>query len=239
MRNPPWTRDELILALDLYFTTPAARGSKNHPKVIELSDLLNKLPIHSKSKPGVTFRNPNGVGMKLSNFLRYDPEYAGKGLQRGSKLEEEVWGQYANERQQLRSVAEAIKSNYAILTESTPSGDDDYPDEMEAAEGRVLTRVHRRRERNSKLVATKKKKALAETGKLICEACGFDFERTYGSLGKEFAECHHQKPVSELKSGEKTKLTDLRIVCANCHRMIHRARPWKTVAEIGALVRKV
>lgn len=239
MRNPPWTRDELILALDLYFTTPAARGSKSHPKVLELSDLLNKLPIHAGSKPGETFRNPNGVGMKLSNFLRYDPDYSGKGLQRGSMLEEEVWNQFANDRQGLHSVAEAIKSNYSTLEESPPTKDDEYPDEMEAAEGRVLTRVHRRRERNSKLVATKKKKALSETGKLICEACGFDFEQTYGSLGKEFAECHHERPVSELKPGEKTKLSDLRIVCANCHRMIHRARPWKTVAEISALVEKV
>ena len=40
----------------------------------------------------------------------------------------------------------------------------------------------------------------------------------------------------ELKPGEKTKLTDLRIVCANYHRMIRRLRPWKTVAEIKALV---
>ena len=73
----------------------------------------------------------------------------------------------------------------------------------------------------------------------MCEACGFDFEQTYGNLGKDFAECHHSKPVSELKPGEKTKLTDLRIVCANCHRMIHRVRPWKTVAQINALVSKL
>ena len=77
---------------------------------------------------------------------------------------------------------------------------------------------------------------MAETGKLICEGCGFDFEKTYSSLVKESAECHHAKPVSELKPGEKTKLTDLLIVCANCHRMIHRVGPWKTVAEIKALV---
>ena len=239
MRNPTWTRDELILALDLYFTTPAARGSKNHPKVIELSDFLNKLPIHSGIKPGETFRNPNGVGMKLSNFLRYDPDYKGKGLERGSKLEEEVWNMFSSDQKYLRSVAEAIKSNYSVLGDSPIVTDEEYPDELEASEGRVLTRVHRRRERNSRLVATKKKKVLAETGGLVCEACGFDFEQTYGNLGKDFAECHHSKPVSELKPGEKTKLTDLRIVCANCHRMIHRVRPWKTVAQINALVSKL
>jgi 5-methylcytosine-specific restriction protein A len=50
-----------------------------------------------------------------------------------------------------------------------------------------------------------------------------------GDLGKGVAECRHNKPVSELKPGQKTKLSDLSILCANCHRMIHRARPWKSV----------
>ena len=84
MKNPPWHKDELILALELYFWEPAARGSKSHPDVIELSELLNRLNIHPSIPPGTKFRNANGVGMKLSNFLRFDPEYPGKGLERGS-----------------------------------------------------------------------------------------------------------------------------------------------------------
>ncbi len=79
-RNPDWTRDELILALDLYFREPAARGSKTHPAVIELSELLNTLPIHGRANRHEKFRNPSGVGMKLSNFLRYDSSYTGAGL---------------------------------------------------------------------------------------------------------------------------------------------------------------
>jgi 5-methylcytosine-specific restriction protein A len=45
-RNPSWTRDELILAPDLYFRHNPARMSETHPSVVELSRLLNKLPIH-------------------------------------------------------------------------------------------------------------------------------------------------------------------------------------------------
>jgi 5-methylcytosine-specific restriction protein A len=52
----------------------------------------------------------------------------------------------------------------------------------------------------------------ARTGKLDCEICDFDFFTTYGIHGKGFAECHHTKPVSELKPGELTKLADLAIV---------------------------
>ncbi|TFH47552.1 MAG: hypothetical protein E4H01_08075 [Lysobacterales bacterium] len=76
---------------------------------------------------------------------------------------------------------------------------------------------------------------LSETGTLACEAWGFDFRERYGDLGQEFAECHHEKPLSELKPGERTKIRDLRIVCANCHRMIHRPRPWLAVAEFANL----
>ncbi|NQT56060.1 MAG: hypothetical protein HQ551_07510 [Desulfobacteraceae bacterium] len=40
MKNPPWTRDELILALDLYFELGGALSSANDSRVIELSDIL-------------------------------------------------------------------------------------------------------------------------------------------------------------------------------------------------------
>lgn len=232
MRNPSWKRDELILALDLYFREPSARGSKTHPEVIALSDLLNRLPIHGDNNLE-TFRNPNGVGMKLSNFLRYDPSYTGKGLERGSKLEEEVWDQFSGNLQHLREVASAIRTNYKDIDLVV-----DEIDEEEAEEGRVLTKVHRQRERSASIVAKKKAKVLKETGSLVCEVCGFNFAATYGALGEGFAECHHEKPVSEIKSGEKTKLSDLRIVCPNCHRMIHRRRPWLTVDQLKGLLQR-
>jgi len=77
---------------------------------------------------------------------------------------------------------------------------------------------------------------LAETGALRCEACGFDFHETYGKLGEDFIECHHVTPVSELKAGATTRLSDLVVVCSNCHRMLHRRRPWLTAAELRVVV---
>ncbi len=107
---------------------------------------------------------------------------------------------------------------------------------MEASEGRVLTRVHQARERNQRIVKKKKTEALNDTGKLECEACGFDFQEVYGDLGQGFAECHHTKAVSSLVPGEKTKLRDFAIVCANCHRMIHRSKPWLSIEELKARI---
>ena len=92
--NPDWTQDEHILALDLYFRFNPNKISKTHASVVELSDLLNRLPIHPQALRGETFRNPNSVYMKLCNFLRVDPSYEGEGLLAGSKGEEVVWNMY-------------------------------------------------------------------------------------------------------------------------------------------------
>lgn len=74
-RNPKWHRDELILALDLFFDFGGAPPSNNHPKVTELSFILNKLPLFSERPDPETFRNANGVDMKLCKYLCFDPNY--------------------------------------------------------------------------------------------------------------------------------------------------------------------
>ncbi len=86
-KNPNWARDELILALDLYFKIDPAHNSRTHPDVIALSTLLNALPIHSDRDTNPTFRNPSSVYMKLCNFLSLDPEYHGIGLSSASQLD--------------------------------------------------------------------------------------------------------------------------------------------------------
>lgn len=95
-------------------------------------------------------------------------------------------------------------------------------DPATAREGRVRYRQHRVRERNPALRRLKIQTALREIGHLACEACGFDFASQYGVLGEGFIECHHRV---QLATGDErdTTLADLALLCANCHRMIHRA----------------
>jgi 5-methylcytosine-specific restriction protein A len=85
-RNPKWTRDELILALDLYFRVNPLHTSENNPEIISLSKLLNKLQIHARDDVEENFCNSSGVYMKSCNFLSLDPGYDGVGLAAGSKL---------------------------------------------------------------------------------------------------------------------------------------------------------
>lgn len=73
-------------------------------------------------------------------------------------------------------------------------------------------------------------------GKLECEVCKFDFAAKNGSRGAAFMGCHHRKPVARLSEGHKTYINDLAVVCANCRRMIHRAKPQLTVEGVRTLL---
>lgn len=99
-------------------------------------------------------------------------------------------------------------------------------------EGRVLYAKHRKLERDSALARKAKARRLAETGKLCCEVCTVDFLKVYETRGDGFIEAHHKKPVSSLDGTEKTKVTDLALVCSNCHRMLHRGTPLLSVEQL-------
>ena len=235
-RNPTWTRDELILALDVYFELDPLRMIPREPKIIELSDLLNDLPIHDDRKQNVKFRNPVGVSMKLRNLLRFDPTYRGRGLERGGQLEEVVWKDFGLDRERLRRTAQAIRENYRELVASQREESFNDDSEVECSEGKILLRVHHLRERNKALVKKKKEHVLLQTQKLACEVCEFDFYRMYGDLGEGFAECHHIVPLSSLNYKGVTTLEDLAIACANCHRMFHRSRTWLSTNALRLII---
>jgi 5-methylcytosine-specific restriction protein A len=232
-RNPAWKRDELILALDLYFKHNPNQISNKHEEVVKLSKLLNSLPIHENQANSVSFRNPNGVYMKMCNFLRFDPDYKGKGLERGSKLEEEVWNEFHKDKNKLHDIAQSIV--LGVRMEKKEAFKTLNIEEEEFPEGKILYRLHKQRERNSSIVKKKKQKALDENN-LTCEICDFDFFSTYGELGKGYIECHHTIPVSNYKENATTKLKDLVLVCSNCHRMLHRKRPWLSKEELKTLI---
>lgn len=112
--------------------------------------------------------------------------------------------------------------------------------DMVAEEGGRTLIQHQRIERSRQLVDTKRKRVLKDKGCLACEVCGFDFEKCYGDLGREFCEVHHLRPLSEANAGKKTTLGDLAVVCSNCHRMLHRsAKPLSIKALSRRITRKI
>ena len=91
----------------------------------------------------------------------------------------------------------------------------DWDESDHSEEGRVVLRLHKVRERDRTLVRRK----TAQSQSLTCEVCNFDFMQAYG---EDYIECHHRVPLSDLDGPAKTTLEDLALVCANCHRMLHR-----------------
>ena len=74
--------------------------------------------------------------------------------------------------------------------------------------------------------------------KIVCEVCGFDFEKVYGELGKDKIHVHHKKPISEIGNEYILKpKEDLVPVCPNCHMMIHSRKPAYSVEEIKELLK--
>ena len=108
----------------------------------------------------------------------------------------------------------------------------DLDEEEVFPEGKEKYRVHKSKERNHKLVAIKKQRALSLNSNLLCDICKFSFKERYGELGDTFIEAHHIFPISDLTEATETKLEDLILVCSNCHKMIHRRRPWLTRGEL-------
>ncbi|WP_152049501.1 HNH endonuclease [Tautonia marina] len=134
----------------------------------------------------------------------------------------------------LKAFPDLASSIDEISDTEEPSSDDS---EEEGFEGRTQLILHRSKERNPRLIRRKKRRILTETGKLLCEVCGFDFTLVYGHLGSGFAECHHRVPIATLNGETPTRLSDLAIVCANCHRMLHRP-PGHTIEQLRAIVRE-
>ena len=108
-RNRRWSKDELTLALDLYFKIGASY--KTHTDVIHLSGVLNQLFDSTGEPDAFRFRNPNGVAMKLGNFASLDGNYSGSGLSHRNKLEQVVWDEYSDKRNELELAVASIKSD--------------------------------------------------------------------------------------------------------------------------------
>ena len=97
-------------------------------------------------------------------------------------------------------------------------------------------RWHRRAERNQQLIKDAKK-----FHGTTCMVCTFNFEDVYGPRGSGYIEAHHIVPFAELSKELEPVVLDPKIdfvvVCANCHRMLHRSNPPMTPSQLQRLIK--
>lgn len=71
-----------------------------------------------------------------------------------------------------------------------------------------------------------------------CAVCDFDFGSSYGEHGKGYIEVHHLNPISEKdEEYEIFPTKDLRPVCANCHRMLHKSKQAISIEDLKKKLR--
>ncbi|MGW5100403.1 HNH endonuclease [Streptomyces sp. NPDC004100] len=240
MRSPAWTEDELLLAGALVVKNGWRELRTKDPEVQELSELLQSLPLHSLEERSLpSFRSPDSVSRKTTDFMTNHPEYGGRATRCGRPTLLMIEAFISREAEML-DAAQAIEAGIASGELHLLPAQPDEVDETgsTAVEGRLLVRQALARERNPKLRARKIKQARAE-GPLRCEVCGFDFAHAYGALGEGYIEVHHVTPL-HVAGTTTTTLDGLACLCANCHRMCHRNRPgesWRTPAALRELMR--
>ena len=204
-----WRADEvLILINELVLTNWNPNISRTKKKLISLDSFVGRIVTLNKEKD---YQIGDIFKYLKDNRLNIEKKILPLDLARVSDALEEL-----------------SKISYEIHNFSLYSS--------EAKEGSSKKAFHFYRERNKKIINLKKQLFIQQHGGLYCEACGFDFFSKYGERGKNYAEVHHNIPISDPAFTGKTRLSDLSVLCSNCHRMIHRKNPWISVAELKNII---
>ncbi len=102
MKSSNWTKEETIVAFNVYCKIPFKTSSKTNPTIIKYANILG--------------RSPSALNMKVGNFGRLDPELKKQGivgLAHGSKMEEEVWDEFNDNWEKLAFESELLISKFA------------------------------------------------------------------------------------------------------------------------------
>ena len=149
-------------------------------------------------------------------------------------------GKLPSEQELVADLSEAMIAYDALIRSGTWSADDDLISDAEDA-GRPnsvqeakIYRQHRKIERSGK--AVKQVKALLGT---TCMGCQIVMGKVYGPVAEGYIEAHHLKPLSSYDDGEKITLDpskDFAVLCANCHRVIHRMEDTSDIQALRDLL---
>ena len=129
----------------------------------------------------------------------------------------------------------SLYATYAAAKKGDIGESEEVPPEIPSGKEAQKYRWHRRAERNQKLSDDAKKYHGTS-----CMVCGFSYETKYGARGSGYIEAHHVIPfanlVKELEPVTLDPKTDFVVVCANCHRMLHRTNPPITADQLKDLL---
>lgn len=113
MARTDWTREEVILAMDLYVSVGAVDGSSipgaGSADILQLSGLLQDMGAHPPEFRGEKYRNADGVYLKLMNLRAVQTDGL-HGMNSYSRVDAAVWREYIDDLPRLRTEAAAIRA---------------------------------------------------------------------------------------------------------------------------------
>jgi putative restriction endonuclease len=133
--NRLWTREELIIAFNLYCKIPFGKIDQSNPVVIALADVLR--------------RTPGSLAWKLANFARLDPALQARGIRgasHGSKGEVEIWKEFNDNWDTLAFESERLLASltHQSVEELNGLNEDELPKEGLERERLVKVRVNQK-----------------------------------------------------------------------------------------------
>jgi putative restriction endonuclease len=128
-----WTREELILAINLYCKLPFGKIHRNNPDIKNLASLIG--------------RNPGAVSFKLVNFASFDPSLKARGIKgaaNSSKLDKQVWDDFYNNWDELSFESEILRLKLfkVSLLDEFDLNEGDLPKEGKIREQVIKARVN-------------------------------------------------------------------------------------------------
>ncbi|MCD8238625.1 MAG: hypothetical protein LUC92_04715 [Clostridiales bacterium] len=216
-----FTRDEAILALDVYYSLADGRVLPDSDEIRDLSLLLNRLPVYPVENRRDDFRNANGIAKQLMLF-RSNCKSGKKNRHLGS-IFFEVAFEYENRIDELHSIAEAIRRNEKAfnLCFGSPLEDEGFP------EGVFLGHLHR---------IIEKRDGLKYEMKDHCQVC-FSSPGLCYKTDENLLQNHLIINPVKTDFSKKYKADDFITVCPTCHRALHSYRPWLTAENCGEVLR--
>lgn len=194
---------------------------------VQLEDRLQAIANDILNVTAIRARSP-----KLADAIEAHAEEIGKGV--NSSALRQTADQLISAKSELYGLTNSGSASLLVKAENWPEVE---AEEAAGTEGRLLTRIHVYKERDRGLVKRAKDYYRSRAGgKLACEACGVIPEDVYGKAGERSIEAHHTIPIEELQPDSETKTSDLAMVCARCHRVIHSQKPCLTIQEVRDLI---
>ena len=222
-----WTRDEVILALDVMINARGESLGMDDPRILELSALLNRLPIIPLGKRPDTFRNVAGVRRQILTFAWSIKK--NKVAPHVGDVFYNVYKESLDKLEWLHEVAMAIRKCENMVQEITF---DNALDENSFPEGIILGHLHRHLERVKGQVYIECKKK--------CCACGICQDHIYQVTDNvKLLEPHFLRPPETYCADMVLGGVDFIPVCPNCHHILHQIRPWLGRNDVKRILKKL